>query len=266
MTLHWVIQNNLHEEQGYDVLVETVKRFELPHTFVKVIPFSHELVSEDPLPDPPGLKIVMGSISLGKAAEKLGWLPGAFINSNFHFREWRKHYGQHLLNDDATICKFKDVKWDEDWGSFFIRPCLDDKSFSGQILSWKDYDSWRHKVVDLQEHDTSFYCLTPETEVCYGKPKEIYQECRFFVVDGRIVTGSQYKIGRRVISNEVVPPKLQELAQTMVDLWQPHRAFALDIADTPNGFKVIEIGCLNSCGFYAANVQKLVLALNEMEF
>lgn len=263
MTLHWIIQDNLYEEQGYDVLVETVQRFNLPHTFVKVVPFSKELIPDI---SAPGLKIVMGSISLGEAAEKRGWCPGAFSNSNFHFREWRKHYGEYLLNDDATICAFKDVKWNEDWGDFFIRPCLDNKAFAGQLMFWRDYTAWRHKVVDLQEHDTSFYRLTPETEVCYSLPRKIYQECRFFIVDGKVVTGSQYKLGRRVVYSEDVPPRLKDFAQEMVDLWQPHRAFALDIADTPNGPKVIEIGCLNSCGFYATNVQKLVLALNEMEF
>lgn len=258
--LHWVIQDNLFDERGYDVLVDTVKRFELPHTFVKVVPFSHELIPDIPAP---GLKIVMGSITLGKVAAKRGWAPGVFTNSNFHYREWRKQFSEYLLNDDSTICRFEDVKWYDDWGSFFIRPCLDDKSFSGTVMAWQDFKAWKYKVLELKE---SYTTLDADTEVCYGNMKEIHQEFRFFVVDGKVITGSRYKLGRRVVATEEVPPVFLDFAQSMVNLWQPHRAFAIDIADTPNGPKVIEIGCLNSCGFYATNVQKLVLALNETEF
>lgn len=132
------------------------------------------------------------------------------------------------------------------------------------IARWcKDFNAWKYKVLELHDIYTT---LDANTEVCYGDPKEIYQECRFFVVDKKVITGSQYKLGRRVVSSEDVPPMTWDFAQKMVDTWQPHRAFAIDIADTPNGLKVIEIGCLNSCGFYATNVQKLVLSLNSMEF
>lgn len=262
MSLHWIIGNNVCNERGYDVLIDTVERFKLPYTLVRVIPFSHELIPDD-IPAP-GLKVVMGSITLGKVAEKRGWCPGVFTNSNFHYREWRKHYVDHLLNDDATICRFEDVKWYDDWRDFFIRPCLDDKSFSGSVMNWHDFKAWKYKVLELKEDYTT---LDADTEVCYGSPKEIYQEFRFFVVDGKVITGSQYKIGRRVhASREAVTPLVWNFAQQMVDLWQPHRAFAIDVADTPNGLKVIEIGCLNSCGFYDSDVQKLTMTINAMEF
>lgn len=258
--LHWIIQNNLYDERGYDVLIDTVERFKFPHTYVKVVPFSHELIPDIPAP---GLKIVMGSITLGKVAEKRGWSPGAFTNSNFNYRVWRSKLSPHLLNDDARICRFEDVEWHDDWRDFFIRPCLDDKSFSGTVMNWHDFKAWKYSVLDLKE---SYTTLDADTEVCYCTPREIYQEFRFFIVDGKVVTGSRYKIGRRVASSADVDPVFWKFAQRMVDQWQPHRAFALDVADTPNGPKVIEIGCLNSCGFYANDVQKLVFALNAMVF
>jgi len=49
----------------------------------------------------------------------------------------------------------------------------------------------------------------------------------------------------------------------MVDMWQPADAFVLDIALTHNGYKVLEVNCLNSAGFYAADVSKLVQAIME---
>jgi hypothetical protein len=37
--MHWIVQNNLFSEAGFEKLLETLKRFEIPHTLHKVIPF-----------------------------------------------------------------------------------------------------------------------------------------------------------------------------------------------------------------------------------
>ncbi len=258
MTLHWIVQNNLYSERGYSVVLETIERFELAHTYVKVVPFSHELLPDIEVEGP---KIILGSISLGRVAVERGWTPGAFTNENFDYPKWRDGYGDHLLSPDMTVCRFADVKRDMD--VFFIRPCGDDKTFAGNVTHWGKFKSWRKKVIKLKETYTT---LDADTMVAYGEPKEIYQECRFFVVNGVVITGSQYKLGRRVVPNEDVPPFLWAFAEQMVELWQPHHTFCIDIADTPDGPKVIEIGCLNSCGFYAIDVQKLILTLEHTNF
>lgn len=37
----------------------------------------------------------------------------------------------------------------------------------------------------------------------------------------------------------------------------------IDVCDTEEGMKIVELNTLNAAGFYAADVQKLVLALEE---
>lgn len=37
--MHWVLQNNLFNEDAYGVLLETLVRFGIPHSIHKVIPF-----------------------------------------------------------------------------------------------------------------------------------------------------------------------------------------------------------------------------------
>lgn len=44
---------------------------------------------------------------------------------------------------------------------------------------------------------------------------------------------------------------------------QPHEAFVIDVGDSEAGLKIVEINTLNSSAFYAADVQRLVLALEE---
>jgi hypothetical protein len=45
--------------------------------------------------------------------------------------------------------------------------------------------------------------------------------------------------------------------------WAPLDCFVLDVADTPLGLKVIEVNCINASGYYEADMNKLVMALEE---
>lgn len=52
----------------------------------------------------------------------------------------------------------------------------------------------------------------------------------------------------------------------MIEIWQPARAFVIDIALTQESYKIVEINCINSAGFYAADVSKIVNAIQKMRF
>ena len=94
--------------------------------------------------------------------------------------------------------------------------------------------------------------------------KEILAEYRFFVIDGEVVTGSQYKIGDQVQSSAAVPSDIYNYASEQAARWQPNRAFAIDIAQTPEGPKIIELNSANSAGFYACDIGKIVDAVERM--
>ena len=83
---------------------------------------------------------------------------------------------------------------------------------------------------------------------------------------GNIVTSSTYKLGSTVIYQSLPKENIYEqFARDRISEWQPHDSFVIDIADTEKGLKVVEINTLNSCGFYAADIQKLLIAL-ETEY
>ena len=48
-------------------------------------------------------------------------------------------------------------------------------------------------------------------------------------------------------------------------MWQPARAFVLDTALTPDGPRIVEVNCINSAGFYGADVKCIVVAVEAME-
>jgi hypothetical protein len=262
--MFWIIQDNMFQESGQEDLINTLERMEIPYTVVKVLPLSDHLpINERIIPEinPIGLTMVCGSVGLANIAKKAGWTPGSFYNENHDYRAWKEHYGEYLLNADAKVCRLANVE--HIWDKFFIRPCADSKTFSGQVQTWKEFDDWKHRVIDLHETYTS---LDADTIVSYSSVKYIYREARFFVVDGKITSQSTYKIGSRVNYQSEVPPEMYNFAEKMINIWQPARAFVIDIALTDEDYKIVEINCINSAGFYKIDVQRFVNAIESMEF
>jgi hypothetical protein len=260
--MHWVLQDNLHNEVAYKQLTDILTRLSITFDVVKVIPFTSGLPIDqriEPVIQPEGSVMVCGSTTLSDVALQAKWHPGSFLNDNHDFQIWSKYYGYHSLNSHATVSRFADVS--STYNQMFIRPCLDSKTFAGQVLYYDEFKDWQHRVLDLYETYTS---LNADTMVLYGPVYKLQKEIRFFIVDNKIATASQYKLGNKVIYSNDVDPDAYEFVKKMVKLYSPAKAFVLDICLTNDEYKVVEINCINSAGFYAADVQKLVMALEDM--
>jgi hypothetical protein len=258
--MHWILQENLFKEAEWDTLVNTLESFELPYSVHKVIPFVGELV---PPPQPQDYKVIcFGSYSMRHSAKQFGWKPGVYDLFDQNFLLQREKWGERMLNHDSTVIAFKDAHLDE---PRFIRPIDDSKYFAGAVFDAEDFNGWRTRVCVLEEDYGSG--LSPDTLIQICNPKEIYSEYRFWVVDGQVVTASRYKLGTRVTyaPSSTVDPRFFDFAAECVALWQPKPAFVLDLCDTDEGIKIVEINTINSAGFYAGDVQKMINALERME-
>lgn len=255
--MHWVIQENCFNEDGYTKLIDTLERFEFPHTIVKVIPFGGGILPDLELEGP---VVVMGAYTLCHTAKKKGWSPGSFDNDNFDFSVQLKHWGEKMFNWESMIWSFGGLTKQE--GDFFIRPIFDTKSFTGQVMDWEEFSEWREKVMDLQ---TSYSTVTKHTLIQVAPAKPIYAEYRLWVVDGKIVTSSLYKRGGRYYTNETVDDEIIEFGYSCIREWVPARAFCLDVFVGEDGPRIGEINNINAAGFYKADIHALVQALNDME-
>lgn len=256
--MHWVLQNNLFNEAGFQRLLDTLERLGLPHSLHKVVPFVGDLSPEPEIPKG-GRVIVMGSYSMAKNARRRGWSPGSFDSINLDYERQVPHWGDRMLNSDALVCRFADVP--EQPVPFFIRPTLDSKSFSGMVTDWPSFYEWQQRVLDLGADNGG--TLDGDTLVQVCSKKVIYREYRLWVIKGQVVTASLYKEGTRVRYSEQVDEAVIAYGEETAHLWSPDEAYVLDIADTPDGLRVLEAGCLNAAGFYAADMQKLVMALED---
>ena len=278
--MYWVVQENIYQERRYDDFLRALQVLKVEHQVVKVVPFANKLLPAgavpknglaiDELPEPyvdtSKDVIVFGSITLGKLALQRGWKPGVFLNENFDFRIWSERYGfENVLNGDSVTGKVCNISVPEEWKWVFLRPVLDDKAFAGTVLSKSDFDGWLLKNSDTEESE--FTPLHRNTSIAVAPAKNIQQEYRLFCVEGEVVTGSLYKQDGKELRkefDELESPEVSRFANSMIEKWRPAVAFVIDIAVTIMGPKIIEINSINSAGFYEANPQQIVMAIEEL--
>lgn len=259
--MHWVVQNNMFSEEGFTRLLSALERLGVPHSLVKVVPFSHDLVWVDAAPLDKNI-VIMGTYTLAEIARNLGWTPGSFHNENFDYKVQSIHWREAMLNYEARYSRFADVSpyWDR---PFFIRPVHDTKSFIGQVMDWPSFKLWREGVLALTPEDQP--TIVADTPVMVAPKREIFTETRVWMVDGRAVTASLYKFGT-IKRYEERGPRTEEclFAEDLARRWQPARAYVVDVADTQDGHKVVEVNNFNCAGFYAGDMQRLVAAVENM--
>ena len=159
-----------------------------------------------------------------------------------------------MLNADSAIVALEDVVFFE---ARFVRPVEDTKVFTGRVFEAEEFVAWRAQMLapDAGRRGT----LRAETEVQISAPKDVYQEVRCWVVEGRGTQSSPTVIVSMSVSSSSLPSSsTRRMGGTL------KRHSALMCAYTPRGLKIVEINTINSSAFYAADMQKLVHSLDGL--
>jgi hypothetical protein len=256
--MYYIIQENTFREENYDILVETLERFELPYEIVKVRPFLENFEFETDRKD----IFCFGSVKMSRLATKYGWYPGSLLNENHDYRVYSKYYKENLLNYDSIIQKFGN---DINLNLFFARPCEDTKTFTGKVFTKEQWIEFKENFIKSGQESS----LTNDTEIQVSSVKDVTKEFRFWIVGGEVITGSLYRNGYWVNYSNIVDDGALEFCKEMVKIYQLADAFVMDICEVIINeeieYKIIECGCINSAGFYKANMPKLIEAI-EMKW
>jgi hypothetical protein len=183
------------------------------------------------------------------------------LNDNHDYEKYMMYYRDNLLSWEGEIMYVGEGL--PDWAEyFFARPTKDSKVFSGELFSRDAWNDWVKRALESQQDITKKPQLSKSTRVLIAPIKPIEQEIRCWVVGGKVVTTSLYKLGSRVTyKNYDHETYITDFAQKMVDLYQPADAFVIDVCLSNGELKVIEINCINCAGFYDANMNKLMEAV-----
>lgn len=253
--MKFLIQENLFKEEHYATLIEIMQKYSFDYQIVKV----GETIEYEPFQTKN--VFIFGSVRMSHLATQMDWYPGSFLNDNHDYEVYSKGYGlENMLNGDSKIMKFGDTL-DFSNGLLFIRPTKDSKAFTGSVYNefeWYDF-------VENSYENPRVKTLTKDTTIQVCKVKNIQQEIRCWVVNGKVVTSSYYKLGNIVYYAECFDEEILRFAQEMVNKYQPADAFVIDVCLTENGLKIVEINCINHAGFYRMNMNKLINAVMEFE-
>lgn len=241
---------------------------------VRHIPFTDRFVIGDPNLENPVPKSLLenravwfhGSIQAAKGAQKgTAWqvhAPWPHLRCSTYYPVLKDRILQreHRFITVAEVQTLKDELWSSDLveaESLFFRPDGNDKVFTGGCIALDDFDHG-YKMM-------TFYGPSPETRVVVARPQAILSEARFLVVDGLLITGSYYRIGRQSVRLDA-PTSLMDIAQDHLNFcldqgFNPAPSWVLDLAQTPEGWFIIEVGASSACGFYKCDLTKFIRAL-----
>lgn len=251
--MFYLVQENVFKEENYDNLVDALDRLQLSYEIVKVLPFVDELNYETDRKD----IFPFGSLKMARISEKEIWIPGSQMNQNHDFLVYKDYYKENLLNFDSKIIKFGDDFYQKE--RFFARPTKDTKVFTGQVFDLGEWRKFRDNAL-INGHST---ILDENTEIQISSIKKIQQEIRVWIVKGKVITASQYRLGGRYLLNDLIDKSAFDFCEKMIDIFQLNDAFVMDLALVNDEYKIIECGCINCAGFYKANMQKLLIALED---
>lgn len=166
-----------------------------------------------------------------------------------------------MLNAEGQVMTFEKfikttVDTREEW---FLRPNEDDKSFAGTVMSSSEIKEWYEKILQVNNPQ-----LHADTNIMVAPIQQLIKEWRNIVIDGKVIDSSRYmRHGKLQIKKEDCPPEMLQFVEKQVKVYAPNDIFVIDIAETNQGYKIIECNCFNGTGFYEHNIQKIVKSITD---
>jgi hypothetical protein len=259
----WIVEYAGVRCDHTDAVMTILKAKGIPFAPIGIRPFTTEIVGLEDY-DISGKVIAYGSCKLVKLVSELGLRPGVFFDySTFNAMAWKHFLHIHMANyfsfhSVETLChdSLRDIGAKD---AHFVRPVMDLKLFSGSVKpEGQTFDDFFAEKLqgELRHHKA--------TLVGVAKPQAIEGEWRCFIVNRKLVTGSQYRINGELKPDPSLPEGLRAFVASICEKWLPHDHCTLDVAMIGGEFMVMEFNCINASGLYKADAEKLVDALNSL--
>jgi hypothetical protein len=231
-------------------------------------PYEHGAMAYDFLPNDRPV-IVYGSVALLQdltaRASELSFTPALWCDwPQFACRTFFTPWKPWLLQRRFEFVRMGDIKerWDSLVDEFgvddrvFLRPDASDKDFNGGLVKRDFFNAWYGSALRFDP--------PPQSLVVVATPERLLAEYRLFVADGVVVTGSKYKTGDLVCPEPDFPGEAVQVAEAAAAAWSPERLFCIDVAETPNGFRIVECNPFNYSGVYESDLRLLTAAAERV--
>lgn len=254
--MYFLVQSNINHDPDHDRIYSVLEELNINYETIELTSDTQNISIKQNRND----VFVYGSVKLARLTkENKDWYPGSFYGGNHLYEVYSKYYKNNLLNQAIEVFKIGEkISWKKDEIKF-IKPYKIAKLFTGKKFNeaeWNDfvYENLLHPRTPL---------LNKDSLVQASVPQYIFKEARLWIVGKQIVGAVYYKFhGDTFFESEVANEGI-EFAKTMITVFNVAEAFVMDICFTLDGWKIVEINCINSAGFYPnLDVKSLIKSLN----
>ena len=264
--IKWLFERDVFTDGNPEKMMAVARAEGIPFAHVRYASVGDddsELKPLDPVPfadDDPVM--VYGSMNLcrwllrRRKWPRLGWHDFGRLRCQCYYAHW----GQFLLQRTYAFMPLAELHRRHDWvfktfgrdDTIFVRPDDNDKSFSGGPVRQAGFDDW-WKLAN-------FYEPGPDCLVVVSAPEVIRSEWRFVIGRRQVIAGSLYRQdGIEVISPEY-PRDAADFAANVANStsFDPHCLYTMDVCNTEECYRVVEIGSVCASSLYACDVEKVM--------
>lgn len=252
----FLVQSNIYSDPDHDRIFQALEELNIAYEAIELTSDAKKIETKANRKD----VFVYGSVKLARLTKaNTDWYPGSFYGGNHLFEVCVQHYKENMLNYGVEVFKFEErISWKPNEQKF-IKPYKDAKIFTGKVFTetkWNDF-----VAQSLENPKTPL--LHKNSLIQASIPQQLTKEARLWIVGDQIVAAVYYKFHGDVLFEKEVAKDGIDFAKKMIQLFSVAEAFVMDICMTSNGWKIVEVNCINSAGFYPnLNVHSLIKALD----
>ena len=257
--MQWLVQNSGLTLDALDrntaPLVEAIQKRGMPLFAVGVSPFTGQVTNLEEI-DLSVPTMFYGSNRLVELAPALA-SPGAFFKKKWFDPGYPVGKNPFILNIEQTRTTAGQLRrtWIKE--PIFIKSA-DPKVLTGMVIEPDERDQW---TIEYGHLDGNEVLMT-------SRAQKIDQEWRFFIVNNKVVAGSQYRLDGILRIREPIPQHVWDCARAYAECWKPCSTIVMDMCrigeETNESLFILEFNCINSSGFYNCDVGAIVDALEEL--
>lgn len=271
MDIVWLFEKDLWQEEN-DAMKLAVEKAGYSWREIEYVPFSEPDYSN--IEADHEICIFYGSLNLARKLRP--HVSGVYCDlPKFECTNYYSYAGEYLLNEGYIMIPFGELerKYSQifeyfypsccsgpDGTELFIRPSSGFKLFTGQLISFDEFER------DFQR--LNYSPVDSNKIVILSRPLSISKEWRVVIVDGKAVTSSVYKDRGYAISSPTHPEDmdvLHKFAEMIAKEYSPEPIFCVDIGvcKNQNKLKLIEINSFSCSGLYKCDKDIIVKAVSE---
>lgn len=261
----WVIEANV-DGLPTEPLQSEVRRLGMVCHVVKHLPLAvpRDLAGAESLPMD-ACVVFRGSLPVMRHIQATRrWRPGGWCAfENLACSTYYAHFGPYLLNRDYTLLPIAEAVRLADslfsryasGGQVFVRPDSVDKRFEGALT---DRSTFSHKFAGAPYDPTAL--------ILVARAKELAREWRLIVANDKVIAGSQYRNGDRREVVKDCPEEVHRFAGEVLEnvTWRPAPIFVMDVCESRDGLRLLELNSFGCSGHYLADVSVVVEAASRL--